>query len=70
MQYLEDIEQEQFEDLYNWQFSHMSRIHYEPWERKARKLRSRRSKEIRKQERHFHKQIRRDTTATVWYKTH
>ncbi len=64
MQYLENIKLEQEYNLENWQFGHVNRIHHEPWERQARKLRNRRSKEIRKQERIVHKQLRKEDRLT------
>ena len=50
MQYLEDIKQMQEYDLKNWQFGYINRFHHEPWKRKARKMRNRRSKEVKRKE--------------------
>ncbi len=50
MQYLENIKQAKDNDLDSWKFSHINRFHHEPWERKARKLRNRRNKELKRKE--------------------
>ncbi len=46
MQYLENTKQAQDKDFENWQFGHINRFYHEAWERKARKMRNRRSKEV------------------------
>ena len=61
MQYLEDLKQEQRDDLDNWHFNHINRIHHESWERKARIMRHRRKKEMRHLDREMHKKLKRES---------
>ena len=63
MQYLEDIKQIQNDELDNWQFGHINRFRHEPWERKAHKMRNRRSKVVNKKEQLMLKKLKKDSHA-------